>query len=76
MSLKKLCDVSKGKKGKIAGILKYKTECECMGLYPDMQVEVLTIDPLKGPCVIKTENDPRDIVLKREIAAHINVDTD
>ena len=74
MGLRKLCDVPKGEKGKIAGILKYKTECECMGLYPDMEVEVLTLNPSRGPCVIKKENDLRDIVLKREIAAHIDVD--
>jgi len=75
MSLKKLCDVSKGEKVKIADILKYKTECECMGLYPDMEVEVLTPNP-EGPCVIKTENYRGDIVLKREIAAHIDINSD
>jgi len=76
MVSKKLSELSSGEKGKIAGILEYKNEFECMGLYPDMRICVMTRNPSKGPCIIKTEKGQREIVMKRYLAVHINIDTE
>ena len=74
MVLKNLCDLSAGERGKISEISGYKNEYECMGLYPGLTIEILTPDPSKGPCVIKTEAGLIEIVMKRDIAAHIHVE--
>lgn len=76
MTTKKLCDLSTGEKGKIAEILKYRNENECMGIYPDMRIEVRTTDSSKGPCIIKTEHSEREIIMTRDLAAHITVETE
>ncbi|WP_048152996.1 FeoA family protein [Methanolacinia paynteri] len=76
MVLKKLCDLSAGEKGKISEISRYRNESECMGLYPGIMIEVLTKDSSKGPCIIKTESGRMEIVMKREIASHMQVEKD
>lgn len=75
MTLKKLFELATGESGKIKEILKYRNENECMGISPDMQIEVLPHDPAKGPCIIRTEQSQREIVMTREMAAHILVET-
>lgn len=47
-----------------------------MGIYPDMTVEVLTKDPARGPCIVRTDRNRREIALKREMAEHIILETD
>lgn len=76
MISKKLSELSAGEKGRITNILKYKNECECMGLYPEMKICVMTRNPSKGPCIIKTERRQREIVMRRDLAAHISVETE
>lgn len=76
MVSKMLSELSSGKKGKIADILEYKCEFECMGLCPGMKICVMTKNPSKGPCIIKTEQGQREIVMKKDLAVHINIETE
>ncbi len=76
MTSKKLSELVSGEKGIIREILRYKNENECMGIYPDMNIEVLTTDAVKGPCIIKSDNSGREIIMKKEIASQIIIDTE
>ena len=47
-----------------------------MGLYKDIKIEVLTKNLTKGPYIVKPGNSQREIVLRREMAEYILVETE